>query len=105
MAGLGSAETDLSGRRALVTGAASGIGLAIARHLGDLRAAVVLSDLAGERLDSAVAGIPGAEGLAGDLSRRSDVHDPVAGSGGGGILAHNAGPPHVRPVRGFDEAP
>src|SRR5258708_28843662 len=104
MAGLGSAETDLSGRRALVTGAASGIGLAIARHLGDLRAAVVLSDLAGERLDSAVGGIPGAEGLAADLSRRSDVHDRVARSGEVDILVNNAGLQHVSPIEDFDEA-
>ncbi len=41
------------GRAAVVTGAASGIGLAVARRLGALGMHLVLADLAGERLDSA----------------------------------------------------
>jgi len=40
---------------AVITGAASGIGLAASRHFASLGLRVVLADLAGERLDKAVA--------------------------------------------------
>ncbi len=104
MAGLGSVGTDLSGKRAVVTGAASGIGLAIARHLGDLGADVVLSDLEGDRLDAAVAVTPRATGLAADLSVRSEVHSLAARSGPIDVLVNNAGLQHVSPIEDFDEA-
>lgn len=46
---------DLSGRRALVTGGNSGIGLAMARALGLAGASVVLAARAPDKLDNAVA--------------------------------------------------
>lgn len=46
---------DLSGRVALVTGGAGGLGRACARALLDLGATVVLADRPGERLDEAAA--------------------------------------------------
>jgi 3-hydroxybutyrate dehydrogenase len=95
--------TDLSGKRALVTGAASGIGLAIARHLGELGADVVVSDLADDRLDAAVAGIQGAQGLPADLSRRGEVHALAEQSKPVDILVNNAGLQHVSPIEEFDE--
>jgi 3-hydroxybutyrate dehydrogenase len=103
MAGEG-APPLLAERRALVTGAASGIGLAIARHLGALGAEVVLSDLAGDRLAAAVDGIPGAVGVAADLSQRAQVHRLAAEAGAADILVNNAGLQHVSPIEEFDEA-
>ncbi len=58
--------SDLTGRSAVVTGAARGIGRAIAVALADAGAAVVLGDLDGD----------GAEAAAADL--RDDGHDAVA---------------------------
>lgn len=42
---------------AVITGGASGIGLAVAERLGAKGAAVMIADLAGEKLDAAVAGL------------------------------------------------
>ena len=44
-----------AGRTAVITGAASGIGLAAARALGDLGMAIAMVDLPGDKLDAAVA--------------------------------------------------
>jgi gluconate 5-dehydrogenase len=54
---------DLSGRRALVTGGNSGIGLALARALGMQGAAVVLAARSADPLAEAVAGLK-SEGIA-----------------------------------------
>ena len=93
----------VAGRRALVTGAASGIGLAIARHLGERGAEVVVSDLPGQRLEDAAASIK-AIAVGADLSRREDVHRLAAEAGAVDILVNNAGLQHVSPVQDFDEA-
>jgi short-subunit dehydrogenase len=58
------ARMDVSGRVAAITGASSGIGLAIARHLAREGAAVVLGARRADRLDSAVHEIRGAGGRA-----------------------------------------
>jgi len=66
-------ERELSGKRALVTGASRGIGFAIARRLGAAGARVAMN--AGhsrERLEAAVAEVEGA------LPCFADVGDPVA---------------------------
>jgi NAD(P)-dependent dehydrogenase (short-subunit alcohol dehydrogenase family) len=61
----------LEGKVAIVTGAASGIGLATARKLAAEGAAVVLGDIAEERLEPAVASIVEAGGRAHGV--RADV--------------------------------
>jgi 3-hydroxybutyrate dehydrogenase len=96
-------HSPVRGRRALVTGAASGIGLAVAAHLHRQGAQLVLSDLPGEGLQRAAAGLRGATALPADLSEPAEV-DRLAGAAGAvDILVNNAGLQHVSPIEDFAE--
>ncbi len=87
---------DLTGRKALVTGATGGIGEAIARALHAAGATVVISGTRKEKLD-ALAGDLGERVIAApcDLSDRAAVKalakTAVAEAGGMDILVNNAG--------------
>jgi len=71
----------LCGRRALVTGAASGIGLAVVRRFLTEGAAVVMSDARPETLEAARASFdPRPHAVACDVGREDDVRDAVAES-------------------------
>ena len=63
---------DVTGKVAVVTGAAGGIGLAIARALRDAGARVAISDLAGARLETAAQGL-GVPGIACDVTDGAQV--------------------------------
>jgi 3-hydroxybutyrate dehydrogenase len=92
-----SVEVDLTGRSALVTGAASGIGRACALRLSRAGAAVTLLDLDGEAAGEVAAGI-GGEALQADLSDYG-VLDGL--SVDADIVVNNAGMQHVAPVEDF----
>ncbi|MFN8924878.1 MAG: SDR family NAD(P)-dependent oxidoreductase, partial [Rhodospirillales bacterium] len=81
---------DLSGRTALITGGAAGIGLATARHLGLAGAGIVINDLREPGLAEAV-GTLAAEGIAvrgvaGDVSDEATVARIAAEAGPVDIL-------------------
>jgi 3-hydroxybutyrate dehydrogenase len=91
----------LTGKRALVTGSTSGIGLAIARALAAEGAEVVLSGLGEPGVIAGLCEELGARHAAGDLALRDGVEAVMAESGPVDILVNNAGMQHVAPVEEF----
>ena len=91
----------LSGKRALVTGSTSGIGLAVARALRAEGAEIVLSGFGDAATIAALEAELGARHVPGDLSLRSGVEALMDGAGPVDILVNNAGMQHVAPVEEF----
>lgn len=89
---------DLSGRKALVTGAASGIGAAVATRLAAAGAHVVVADVDGPAAQG-VADRIGGEAWQVDLSDVAGLRDLRLDVD---ILVNNAGVQHVSPVHEFD---
>jgi gluconate 5-dehydrogenase len=96
---------DLTGRRALVTGASQGIGLALAQGLAEAGAQVVINGRDAARAEAAAAGIPGAEALVFDVTDHDAVRAAVDGFEASGrpidILVNNAGIQHRAPLQDF----
>jgi len=91
----------LSGKRALVTGSTSGIGLGIARALAAEGAQVVLSGFGEPDAIAALEAELGAKHVSADLMTRGGVEALMAGAGPVDILVNNAGMQHVAPVEEF----
>lgn len=100
----------LHGRRAIVTGSTSGIGLGVARALAAAGAEVVLNSFTDLETDHALAADLAAETGAPVRYLCADMSDPdacralVTRAGGCDILVNNAGIQHVAPVEDFPPA-
>ncbi len=89
---------DLAGKRAVITGGASGIGLACAQAFADRGAHVVLADLNGEAAREAAERI-GGEAWQVDLSATEQLDNLVLEAD---ILVNNAGIQVVKAIHEFD---
>ncbi|GER91297.1 hypothetical protein KDW_54590 [Dictyobacter vulcani] len=99
--------SNLNGKVAIVTGAASGIGLAVAQDLAGQGVRVIISDVDVERGRAAAAELEGARFQAADMTRPEDVHNlatsTIQSEGRVDILVNNAGIQHVAPIIEFPE--
>lgn len=95
-----------TGRRALVTGGASGFGFAVAERLVSAGAAVAIADVRAEVVQDAAARLPGVVPIVMDVADRAAVvagtADAVAALGGLDTLINSAG---VFEFRAFEEIP
>ncbi|MEW1961571.1 3-hydroxybutyrate dehydrogenase [Microbacterium sp. NPDC077644] len=94
------AEQDLAGRRAVITGGASGIGLACAEEFASRGAHVVIADLNAEAAQEHAEAL-GGEAWTVDLSDTTALDDLTLEAD---ILVNNAGIQRVSPIAEFDPA-
>ena len=98
----------IEGKVAIVTGAASGIGLAVARDFAKQGIRVTLSDIDVAGGQAAAAELPGARFQTADMTKSDDVQrlvaDTIAAEGQVDILVNNAGIQYVAPITEFPEA-
>ncbi|MFL4473323.1 3-hydroxybutyrate dehydrogenase [Paeniglutamicibacter sp. MACA_103] len=95
----------LSGRRALVTGGASGIGLAVVRALAARGAHVVVADRDREGAEAAAEEVGGSSWVVDLLDPVAVADDKLAEAlDGVDILVNNAGIQHISPIQDFDPA-
>ncbi|MCL4143767.1 UNVERIFIED_CONTAM: hypothetical protein GTU68_008663 [Idotea baltica] len=92
-------DLGLAGKRALIAGASSGLGLGCAQALAAEGATVAIGSRSKERIDAAAATIDGAIGIVGDVSTMEGavgfVNDGIEALGGIDILIANAGGPPI----------
>ena len=100
--------SGLSGKVAIVTGAASGIGLAIAQDLAAQGVRVTLSDVDVEHGSVVAAALEGARFQKADMTQPEDVRmlvdSTIQTEGRVDILINNAGIQHIAPIVEFPEA-
>jgi NAD(P)-dependent dehydrogenase (short-subunit alcohol dehydrogenase family) len=97
-----------AGRKALVTGGASGFGYAVAERLIAAGAGVAIADLRAEVVNAAAARLPGAVPVVMDVADRTAVVDGTAAAvralGGLDTLVNSAGVFEFRPYEEIPEA-
>ena len=91
----------LQGKRALVTGSTSGIGLAIAQALAAEGAELVLNGFGDPTEIEELCEALGAVHIGADLTTREGVETMMEGAGPVDVLVNNAGMQHVAPVESF----
>jgi 3-hydroxybutyrate dehydrogenase len=100
--------STLEGKVAIVTGAASGIGLAIAQDLAIRGVRVTLSDIDEKRGNEVAAEMPAARFQLANMASEKDcqrlVADTIAAEGQVDILVNNAGIQFVAPITEFPES-
>ena len=98
----------LKGRKAIITGAAAGIGFETARRFAAEGAQVVLSDIDGTAVDAAAGKIDGAIAITADVTDQGQINRMVSGAieafGGLDIIVNNAGIPMLGTVETLAEA-
>ncbi|MDP3158244.1 MAG: 3-hydroxybutyrate dehydrogenase [Archangium sp.] len=94
----------LEKKRALVTGAASGIGLAIVHEFHAQGMQVIASDMSATRLAEVYGALPAVRCLAADLSKQDAVAQLAREAGPLDVLVNNAGLQHVSPIEKFEQA-
>ena len=98
---------QLSGKRAIITGSTSGIGLGVARELARAGAEVTLNSFTDRREDHALARDLGAEFgvtaryIPADMSNGAACRALIEQAGGCDILVNNAGIQHVAAIDSF----
>ncbi len=98
---------SLAGRRAIVTGSNSGIGLGIARELAKAGAEIVINSFTDAEEDHKLAADMAADTgatvryIQADMSKPEDCRALVAQAGGCDILINNAGIQHVARIEDF----
>lgn len=91
-------EQDLAGRRAVITGGASGIGLACAQEFAGRGARVVIADVNRDAAEAAAAEVDG-EAWVVDLAETAALDDLELHAD---ILVNNAGIQRVSPIHEFE---
>src|SRR5688572_25661617 len=97
--------SDLAGKRALVTGASSGIGAALARQLAAGGVKLVLAARRKAELDAVAAECNGADVIVTDLGTpgaASELWRAATAKGPIDIVINNAGFGYFRPFTGID---
>ena len=97
--------STMDNKVAIVTGAASGIGLAIAQELAMRGVLVTLSDIDEKKGNEAAAELPAARFQFANMTSENDcqrlVADTIVTKGHVDILVNNAGIQHVAPITEF----